>query len=98
MFREFEPESWKDWALIPWWLLRWLFAWLWTQTWGYWRVYKGVPAPWAWMWGRHESPEPTLCRRCFWAGPHRWTFHTYYPDGLDDIEPVDECPRCGAVI
>lgn len=24
-----------------------------------------------------------------------WLVHTYGPCGLRDVEPVDECPRCG---
>lgn len=53
---------------------------------------------WAWMWGRHDSPEPILCEECGWGGPRRWAVHTYGPCGWDDVEPVDECPRCGEEI
>ena len=49
----------------------------------------------AFSWGRHDSPKAVRCERCGWAGPLRWTRHTYGPVGNDDVEPVDECPRCG---
>jgi len=86
----------------------WTLAWGWCRVareilrhvtrWG---DMAGCTAPirahmrWAWMWGRHDSPEPVECFECGWAGPRRWAVHTYYPDGWDDVEPVDECPRCG---
>jgi hypothetical protein len=31
-------------------------------------------------------------------GPGRWLVHTYGPCGEDDVEPVDECPKCGQEI
>lgn len=47
-------------------------------------------------WGRRESPEPTRCEMCGWAGMRRWTIHGYQDDGSgQDVEPADECPRCG---
>lgn len=116
MFREFEPESWRDYALIPWWLLRWLFAWLWSWLWyRAWRfnIWLGDDRPvyqikgWrGWLarrlpngGGRHVDPDPIWCRRCLWAGPRRWAFHTYQDDGSgEDVEPVDLCPRCGAEV
>lgn len=94
--REFEPQSWRDWLIIPWSLIRWVFAWVWTQLWGIgltirYREFNG----WHWMWGRRESPEPIICTRCLWAGAQRWCVHTYYGE---DSEAVDECPRCGGMI
>jgi len=62
---------------------------------------RGCTAPlrqhmcWAWMWGRHDSPEPVLCEECGWGGPRRWAVHTYQDDGTgEDVEPVDQCRRC----
>ena len=52
--------------------------------------------PWAFMWGRHQSPKAVFCERCGWAGPYRWLVHGYAPLGDDDVEPQDECPRCGS--
>ena len=92
---EFEPKGMIDYVILPWWLLRWFFAWGWTQAWGWWRITRLGHVPGAWMWGRYESPEPIFCPRCLWAGPTRWTVHTYSASWDDDVEPVDECPRCG---
>lgn len=98
MLRDFEPESYRDWLLIPWWLLRLLFAWLWWQAWplvqlvrGRWRTKSAM----SYSYGRHDDPTPVMCPRCLWAGPRRWLVHTYTAVGMDDVEPVDECPRCG---
>ncbi len=75
---------------------RWALAWLWTMLWGYTRKVRRIPC--AFMWGRHESPEPLFCG-CGWAGPRRWATHGYQDDGSgEDVEPCDECPRCGAEI
>lgn len=70
-----------------------------------WGDMRGCRAPlrrhirWAWMWGRRDSPEPTRCDECGWRGPRRWTVHTYHDDGShEDVEPVDECPVCGAEV
>jgi hypothetical protein len=83
--------------------LRFLIAITWTGAWGAWRWATAWPRnPWrrrmAWMWGRHESPTPVWCDQCGWLGPRRWTKHTYWPDGCGDVEPVDECPACGAEV
>jgi hypothetical protein len=32
---------------------------------------------------------------CGYAGPLRWFVHGYAGCGDDDVEPEDECPRCG---
>jgi hypothetical protein len=104
---DFEPQSWRDVALIPWWLLRYVFAWCWKQVWyPAWRLHIWVSERWgmrlAWLpdgGGRWVDPDPVMCRYCLWAGPRRWTFHTYGDDGSgEDVEPVDECPRCGMEI
>lgn len=103
--REFEPESVCDWLLIPWWLARYAFAWCWSIPWygalrfNIWlsrdkpsRGWRHFPGPT----GRHNQPDPVICPRCLWAGPVRWLVHTYGDDGSGmDVEPVDECPRCG---
>ena len=46
------------------------------------------------LWGHRESPEPIRCKECGWSGMVKWLVHTYEYDGFDDVEPVDECPRC----
>lgn len=90
----------RDWLLIPYWFLRYYFALCWMFAWFIWRRITdptGEPA-WQAMWGRHESPEPVMCECCLWAGPRRWVIHGYQSDGDGDVEPVDECPRCGQEI
>lgn len=68
------------------------FAWGWAR-----KICYENPA-WAFMWGRRESPEPIICR-CGWAGMRRWAVHSYTDDGsAEDVEPTDECPRCGAEV
>ena len=67
-----------------------VYAWLWTQVAGSFMKYP--------LWGRRESPEPVRCS-CGWAGMRKWTNHEYHDDGSgQDVEPCDECPRCGAEI
>ena len=49
------------------------------------------------LWGRRESPEPTICE-CGWAGPRMAAIHEYESIGRrsdGEVEPVDLCPRCG---
>jgi hypothetical protein len=84
--------------------LRYQYAWLITSLLGNWRWITffcyGVKTPKrrniCFMWGRHNSPEPIRCDRCGWAGMVRWLIHTYQDDGTgEDVEPVDECPKCG---
>jgi len=54
-----------------------------------------VPFPYCFLWGRRESSEPIKCE-CGWAGMVKWLVHTYQDDGSgEEVEPVDECPRCG---
>lgn len=90
--------DWRDYTLLPWFLLRWVFAWLWTQAWGRYRILQLPRGEWnritCWMWGRWESPEPVMCPYCLWAGPERWLYHGYAACGDDDVEPMDYCPRC----
>jgi hypothetical protein len=96
LLSRFEPQSIVDWLLIPWWGLRYLFAKIiWIL---YVIVCRMTDGRLLWMSGRYTSPEPIWCDRCFWAGMRRWAVHTYHPCGDDDVEPVDECPRCGANI
>ena len=82
--------------------LRLVAATLWTLLWGTGRWLKYIYSrpgwrcrrEWAFMWGRWESPKPVRCRDCGWAGPLRWSIHTYQAAGWDDVEPVDRCPHC----
>ena len=98
-FQFFEPESWKDYAVIPYHLARWVFAYIWTRLWGFCRLLRHGRKPWVWMWGRWVSPEPMMCPRCLWAGPTRWLVHTYESCGDEgDCEAVDECPKCGYAV
>ena len=85
---------------------------VWTFAWGTGRLVKYSdffgwhpllgPSTWrqshlfAFSWGRHDSPKAMWCERCGWVGPLRWAIHTYAGCGDDDVEPVDECPRCGS--
>ena len=103
-FSDFEPETWRDYALIPWWLLRYAFAWLWsTLVWHPALDFQIWLWPWRLSWlpwlpsfqGRHTDPDPVMCRRCLWAGMRRWCVHGYAAVGEDDVEPCDYCPRCG---
>lgn len=76
-------------------LFRFLLAAVWMFLWGTWRWLYMRPRYIAFLWGRHESPEAVLCESCGWAGPLRWAVHTYRAAGDDDVEGIDECPRCG---
>lgn len=78
--------------------LAYLFAVVWTALWGTWNWW--FYDRWNFMWGRRYSPEPVRCIECGWAGPRRWTNHTYHDAGLmrEEVEPADECPSCGAEI
>lgn len=93
--RTFEPQAWQDYALIPWWILRWMFAYAWWYLASVKKQLSGIEKRWSFMFGRHDDPSPVICSRCLWAGPRRWTIHTYHSCGIDDVEPTDECPRCG---
>ena len=89
--KDYEPYRLQDRILLPWRLLRWFIAWLWTWGWG-WSRYIQHREPWAFMWGRHESPEPVMCPYCLWAGSQRECYHGYQGE---ESEAVDSCPRCG---
>ena len=68
----------------------------WTFAWGILNALRGQRP--AFMWGRGESPKPVICA-CGWAGPRRWAVHGYVDDGSgEEVEPADECPRCGAEV
>lgn len=107
---EFEPETWRDRALVPWGVVCWLFAWAISFPW-YWLVNLNIwfkrhcwPVFFFTRWvlplggGRWVAPDPVICRRCFWAGMRRRCIHGYAPCGEDDIEPEDYCRRCGSEI
>lgn len=53
---------------------------------------------WGWCGGRWVDWMPTTCERCGWSGPVRWAVHAYHATSDDDVEPVDECPKCGGDI
>ena len=100
---EFEAEVVTDYFLIPWWFTRYYLTWLiWKMARGfnrlrYWKkrnnpFYPLLIEPGH---GRHTDIEPYCCERCLWSGPYRWLVHAYCDDGMGDVEPVDECPRCG---
>ena len=100
-FRQFESFHWYDRLVIPWTLIRWLFWLIVTCILGNYRRLKFRGDEWlsveAFMWGRHDSPEPVVCR-CLWAGPRRACFHGYGACGDDDVEPEDYCRRCDGEI
>lgn len=75
--------------------LRYGLAWCVWRTWSKFIVLRGFLP----VWGRDDSPEPLLCA-CGWGGMRRQVIHTYQDDGTgqDEVEPVDECPRCGQEI
>jgi hypothetical protein len=85
-------------------MMRALFAIAWTFAWGTLRWLFHKPRGWtfwqwrrmAFAWGRHESPKAAYCEQCGWIGPYRWLVHGYAGCGNDDVEPIDECPRCGS--
>ena len=106
---EFEPQSRRDYALIPWSIARWFFAWLltlprtpllkinWRIRERYWSLFLITRYVLPLHMGRHSDTTPVICGRCLWAGARRWLVHTY-TGGWDsgDVEACDECPRCGA--
>lgn len=87
---------WQRLAWVLYWA-PWLLAWLWTGVWGWSRVLRGFGRA-AWLWGRHDSPEPTKCEQCVWRGMRRRCVHAYHDCGDGDTEAMDGCPRCGADI
>jgi len=56
------------------------------------------------IYSRYDDPTPVRCSRCGWEGLVSECVHTYrgYSVRLSDetqdadVEPVDECPRCGS--
>jgi len=107
--REFEPQSWRDWALIPWGVERWFLALAltalrapllnlnWRVRERCWTLFLITRYALPLHNGRHWDTTPMICRRCLWGGPERWLVHTYtggWDDG--DVGACDECPRCGA--
>jgi hypothetical protein len=102
---ELPVRGWNAYVTLPWHLVRYAFAWCWTETWRlylkckYRRYLTLDKLHGGWMTspghGRHTDPRPVLCPLCLWGGARRWLYHTYGPCGVDDVEPVDECPRCG---
>lgn len=109
--RYFDPICWQDYTLVPWWLICYAFAWTWAR---FWHPYMALKVWWRWhgrpllglpqlrrpvIYGRHINPDPIICRCCLWAGPRRWAYHTYQDDGSgEDVEAIDQCPRCGGEI
>lgn len=91
----FEPQGWQDYALIPWWALRWLFAYVWWYLASTKKQLAGIEKRWSFMFSRHDDPMPIICPRCLWAGPRRWATHTYHGVFDSEVEAADECPRCG---
>ncbi len=98
--RDFEPQTWHDWALLPLWAVRWLFFWLLHSVVSTLERHTRLRV----QSGRHTDLNPVWCQRCGWTGPVRWLvhmYHSYYVGGGSeesgdyDSEPVDECPRCG---
>ncbi len=104
--RDFEPQMWRDWALIPYWIARFVFAWCWAESrYPLWRFHSWLTVQFNFRtrllpsWGgRHVDVDPVACPRCLWAGPRRWVTHTYTSIDEYDVEAVDECPRCGMEI
>lgn len=48
------------------------------------------------FWSRDTAWDLVVCDECGWRGPLRWATHGYRDDGTgEDVEPFDECPRCG---
>uniref|UniRef100_A0A6M3LT36 Uncharacterized protein n=1 Tax=viral metagenome TaxID=1070528 RepID=A0A6M3LT36_9ZZZZ len=75
------------------------YAHTWYHLWGTYRLHINHERfPYCYLWGRHDSPEPIRCKRCGWAGAIKWLKHDYEYDGFDDVEPVDECPKCGGYL
>jgi hypothetical protein len=93
-FREFEAESWRDYALIPIWLARWTWAYLFSRL--IIAMQRACRGPLVRLWihwstnSRWSSVTPVICPRCLWAGQRRQCDH-----GYNEYEAEDNCPRCG---
>lgn len=96
-FDQWERESRWEYLYIPWTILRFLFWFYvfhlslrWAKFWKDESLYFDI----AWA-GRHDDPTPVWCERCLWSGRQRDCSHGYGSDGCGDVEPSEECPRCG---
>lgn len=47
------------------------------------------------VYSRHTMPEPARCGACGAVFRQRDAIHTYKSCGGDDVEPIEECPKCG---
>ena len=45
--------------------------------------------------GRRSNPKPKICSNCLDIRRGRDWLHTYRSDGRDDVEPIDQCWKCG---
>ena len=98
-----ERRPFGDYVSLLWMIPRYWLADAWWHLWHWWLVWKhrDKRGDSFYRWyvmpgrGRHSDVDPIICPVCFWAGPIRWLVHGYGPCGEDDVEPVDECPRCG---
>ena len=74
---------------------KWLwYFWTWRLvTW----LGKKCGRPWWWNGGRRTDGDPTRCEACGLVWRVRDCVHTY-AGACGDVEPVDECPRCGEQI
>lgn len=109
-FKEFESQSWRDYALIPYWLARYAFAWVWTLAWYsvsrlHWWIRAHLPRLFLLTryflplgGGRRVDPDPIMCPRCLWARMRRWAVHSYVGWGDGEVEACDYCPRCGGEV
>jgi len=50
------------------------------------------------IFSRYDDTTPVYCEDCGWKGQVRDCVHTYrgIPGTGGDVEPVDECPKCGS--
>jgi len=98
-------RGWDAYLMLPWHLLRYVFALCWTECWRlclkvkYRHLRKSNGLNYRLLiqpgHGRHTDPDPVLCPLCLWGGARRWLVHTYAMCSEEDVEPIDECPRCG---
>jgi hypothetical protein len=98
-FKHWERETRREYLYVLWTVPRFLLIRLWYLIALGWAKLWGNPAL---IWeiafsGRRESIEPLWCERCIWSGRRKDAVHTYHSFG-DDVEPADECPRCGGDI
>lgn len=85
----------EDYQSLPW-LKRPYWLWLW-YSWIFvlWIGKKTGHRYW-WNAGRRSDGDPTVCDNCGWVGRVRECVHTYENDGAGDVEPIEECPKCGS--